>query len=93
MDDRCIRKLTALPSQPCQEGRKAVDAERRAETAGCPWFVNDAESNYCVWKYLADNGAPTQPAKIARLCMIDDNEVKKIVQGFTKKMTEDGLPT
>ena len=93
MDDRCMRKLKCVPSKPCPEGRKAVDAARRGEVAGCPWFVADAESNYCVWKYLSDGGQPTDPAKIARLCMVDDSEVKKVLQGFKKKMDEDGVPT
>lgn len=90
MDTRCIRKLKSLPTEPCPLGRQAVDAARKGQDAGCPWFCNDRESNYCCWRYLADNGRPTEPAKVARLLMIDDSDVKKAIQTFKKRVTEDG---
>lgn len=93
MDKRCPRGLKCLPSKPCEQGREAVDAARQGKEGGCPWFVADRESNYCIWKYLADDGRPTDPAKIARLLMIDDSEVKKVVQAFKKKINEDGEST
>lgn len=84
MDRRCPRGLKCLPDKPCSMGRKAVDASKDGQEAGCPWFVADRESNYCVWKYLADNGRPTAPAKVARLLHIDDSEVKTILNKFKK---------
>jgi hypothetical protein len=88
MDSRCPRKLTNLPTEECPEGRKAVDAARRGEEAGCPWFVADQESCYCCWKYLADNGRPTPVAQVARLCMISDKEVKQTIGKFKKKFED-----
>lgn len=90
MDKRCPRKLNSLPNEPCSEGRKGVDCARKGEEGGCPWFIADREANYCSFKYLADNGKPLETAKVARLCMIDDSEVKKIVAKFRKIAIEDG---
>jgi hypothetical protein len=85
MDSRCPRKLSSLPTTPCEEGRKAIDEARKGCQGGCPYFVADRESNYCVFKYLADNGnKPVQPHRIARLLMIDDAEVKRIINNFKK---------
>lgn len=88
MDCRCPLKLKTLPTEPCSEGRKAVDAARKGEEDGCPWFVADEESNYCVWKYLADNGRVTPTPQVARLCMISDKEVKQTITKFKKKFEE-----
>lgn len=88
MDCRCPLKLKTLPTEPCSEGRKAVDAARKGYEGGCPWFVNDAESNYCVWKLLADEGRPMDTPKVARLCMISDKEVKQTITKFKKKFEE-----
>ena len=78
----CPLKLKNLPTEPCSEGRKAVDAERKGETAGCSWFVADAESNYCFYAYMANNGNPDSSSKVARLLMIEESEVKKIEKAF-----------
>jgi hypothetical protein len=88
MDARCPRKLTTLPTEPCSEGRKAIDAARNGKEDGCPWFVADEESCYCCWKYLADNGRSTPAPQVARLCMISDKEVKQIIGKFKKKFEE-----
>jgi hypothetical protein len=86
MDPRCPRNLTRLPCQSCPEGRKAMDAARRGEVAGCPWFVADAESQYCFFKYMADNGQEMETHDIAPLLMMDDNEVKRVVQSFRRRI-------
>jgi hypothetical protein len=52
--------------------------------------VNDAESGYCFFRYMAQEGRPVEPARIARLLMIDDDEVKDIVNKFKKTVQEDG---
>lgn len=88
MDKRCPRKLKALPSSPCSEGKRAVDAARNNEEGGCPWHVNDAGSYFCFFKYMHENPQPTDTSKIASLLMIDDNEVKKIVQAFRRKVQQ-----
>lgn len=89
MDQRCPRKLKSLPDSPCLEGRKAVDAERAGCAGGCPWFVADREANYCFFKFMADNGNRDVPVqKIAQKLLIDDSEVKKIVQRFRKTASE-----
>ncbi len=67
-----------------------MDLAREGKEGGCPWFIADRESNYCVWKFLSDDGRPTEPAKVARLLMIDDTDVKRTVTAFKKTMTEDG---
>jgi hypothetical protein len=86
--DRCPLKLKNLPTEPCPEGRKAIDAARRGEVAGCDWFVADEESCFCCWKYLADNGRPTPVPQVARLCMISDKEVKQTISKYKKKFEE-----
>jgi hypothetical protein len=86
MDLRCPRKLNALPCQSCPEGRKAIDLARQGKQGGCPWFVADAESHYCFFKYMADNGQAVPAHRIARLLMIDDNEVKRVIQSFRRRM-------
>lgn len=88
MDRRCPRNLSSLPTEPCSEGRKAVDSARRGEEDGCPWFVSDEESCFCVWKYLANNGRETPIPQVARLCMISDKEVKNTLGKFKKKFEE-----
>ncbi len=88
MDPRCPRKLKGLPTEPCELGREARDAARDNKHAGCPFFVADRESNYCLFKYLADNGRPTSAPKTARLAMIDETEVKQIQAKFRKMAVE-----
>jgi hypothetical protein len=84
MDSRCPKGLKCLPEKPCELGREARDAARDGKVAGCPFFVADRESNYCLFRYLADNGRPTSAPKVARLAMIDENEVKQIQAKFRK---------
>lgn len=88
MDKRCPLNLTSLPTEPCPEGRKAVDLAKKGIEGGCPWFVADQESCYCCWKYLADNGRATPVPQVARLCMISDKEVKQTISKFKKKFEE-----
>ena len=63
-----------------------MDLSRQGKQGGCPWFVADAESNYCFFKYMADNGGDMENHRIARLLMMDDNEVKRVIQSFRRKM-------
>lgn len=53
---------------------------RKGQEPTCPWFVADAECNYCFWKFINDrgNGRSLPPAKVASLLMMDDSEVAKI---------------
>ena len=92
MDPRCPRRLKALPDKPCGFGKRSIEFQRKGTEAtghkGCPWFLADAESNYCFFKYMADDGRPVATQKIAHLMMIDDNEVKKIITNFRKKLPE-----
>lgn len=68
-----------------------MDANRRGEEGqGCPWAVADRESHYCFFKLMADDPRPMDTAKIARLLMIEDSEVKKILSNFKRNMNEDG---
>jgi hypothetical protein len=71
-------------------GKQAVDAARRGVEAGCEWFVADAESHYCFWRFLEDrgDGKPVPPAKIAAKLMIDDTQVKKVFDKFKKDFKE-----
>lgn len=86
MDQRCPRKLKEHPCAPCQEGKKAIDAARKGKVGGCPWFVSDSESNYCFFKYMDDDGRSIPTHRIARLQMIDDSEVKRVIQSFRRKV-------
>lgn len=85
MDKRCPRGLVRHPKRPCPEGKKAIDALRNNEQGGCEWYINDAGSHFCFFKYMHENNLPIDTSKIASLLMIDDNEVKKIVQAFRRK--------
>lgn len=81
---RCPRKLMKTPETPCELGREAVNAAKDNKHGGCEFFVNDRESNYCFFKYLELHDEPKDPAEIARLLLIDDSEVKKIVSKCRK---------
>jgi hypothetical protein len=87
MDSRCPRKLSKTPCNACPEGKRAVDLARKGLEGGCPWFVADAESHYCFFKFMDDrgDGRPVKnSAKIARMLMMDDGQVKKVVSKFKK---------
>ncbi len=87
MDCRCPKGFTKYPSTPCPEGKKAIDLSRKNQPGGCPYFINDAESNYCFFKFMHDDGRPIETQKIASLLMVDDNEVKKIIHNFKRRIT------
>ncbi|NBP02996.1 MAG: hypothetical protein EBU90_23365 [Proteobacteria bacterium] len=89
MDKRCKLGLKCLPTSPCAEGRKAVDAAKKGEEAGCPWFVASEEAHYCFFALMAQEGRPMEPAEIARLLYIDDAQIKKDIQKFRKIMLEE----
>lgn len=84
MDKRCPRGLTDYPHIPCQMGRKAVDQARKGKEAGCPWHIADEESCFCFFRYMLDEGnnRPKQPSQIAALLLMDDTEVKNIINKF-----------
>lgn len=86
MDERCPRKLKNLPCSSCPLGRAAVDAQRKGKSGGCAWFVADPESHYCFFKLMQDDGNALSTHRIARLLMIDDNEVKRTIQSFRRKV-------
>src|SRR5262245_290560 len=88
MDARCPRKLKNLPDCPCPSGREAVDAARQGKKAGCEWFVADPESNYCFFKYMNDDGHSVPTHRVARLLLIDDNEVKRVIQSFRRRIAQ-----
>lgn len=94
MDSRCPRKLKDTPCSACPMGKQAVDAARDGKEAGCPWFVNDAESHFCFFKFMNDNGPRSvSTPKIAQKLMLDEGEIKKIEKGFRKKAAEVLDPT
>ena len=66
-------------------GKEAVDLARQGKEGGCPWFVADRESNFCFFKFASSDNHPVPPQKIAQKLLIDDSEVKKIVNNFRKK--------
>jgi hypothetical protein len=70
-----------------------VDLARQGKQGGCPWYVADAESNYCFFKYMADNGQSIPTHRIARLLMVDDNEVKRVIQSFRRRMSSQASPS
>lgn len=90
MDSRCPRNLKNAPCEACALGKESVDQARKGLEPACEWFVADAESNYCFWKYMADrgDGKPLPTAKIAKLLMIDDSEVNRIVSKFKSQFSE-----
>ena len=90
LDKRCPKKLKSLPCTACPEGRKAVDLARQGKEGGCPWFVADAESNFCFFKYMNDLGnKPVPPHRITHLLLVDDNEIKEIVTRFREAVNKD----
>jgi|GEM_PF-4012316 len=86
MDKRCPRKLKNYPDSPCSEGKKAMESTRKGENQGCPWFVAEASSCYCFFKLMADDGRAIPAHRIAHLLMIDDSEVKRVIQSFRRKV-------
>lgn len=91
MDKRCPRRLKTFPKTPCGWGKRHIDTLRKGRSGGhegCPWFIADAESNYCFFKYMHDDGRPIPTHRIARLLMIDDNEVKRVVQSFRRRISQ-----
>jgi hypothetical protein len=62
---------------------EAVDAARRGKVAGCPWFANDVEANYCFFRLMElDGDRQSDLARIASVCMTSDEEVKEIIKKF-----------
>ncbi len=60
MDERCPLGLKTMPKSICPLGvqrLRAIENEEVGEKAlvGCDWYINDAESNYCFFSYMADN--------------------------------------
>jgi hypothetical protein len=91
MDPRCPRRLKTLPKAPCGFGKRSIDSIRKNRKdghLGCQFFIADPESNYCFFKFMADDGRPVPTHRIAHLLMMDDNEVKKIVQNFRKSIPD-----
>lgn len=69
-----------------------MDLARQGKVGGCPFFIADAESNFCFFKYMADNGQSIPTHRIARLLMVDDNEVKRVIQSFRRRMSSGVSP-
>ena len=90
MDSRCPRNLKKTPCEGCALGKESVDRVRKGLEPTCEWFVADAESNYCFWKFMEDRGdkKPLSTAKIAKLLMIDDSEVNRVVNEFKSQFSE-----
>jgi len=90
MDSRCPLKLKHFPAGPCSEGHRAVVAARaRKPHVGCPYFVNDAGSNYCAFKYMAKNEGREAPvSEIAVLLLCTEEEVKAALASALAKMCE-----
>ena len=65
-----------------------MDLARQGKDGGCIWFVADSESNFCFFKFIQDNNHPITPNKIAQKLLIDDADIKKIVNNFRKKSRE-----
>ncbi len=86
MDSRCPRKLKKYPDEPCPEGKKAVDLTKKGKVGGCPFFINDAESCFCFFKYSIDDGRSVPTHRIARMLMMDDLEVKRMIQSFKRRI-------
>lgn len=63
-----------------------MTASRKGETGGCSWFVADAEAHYCFFRFMIDDGRDVPTHRIARLLMIDDSEVKRVIQSFRRKV-------
>lgn len=38
---------------------------------------------------MEQNGRPVDPAKIAHMMMVDDEEIKRIINAFKKKIAEE----
>lgn len=89
MDKRCPRGLRCLPSSPCDKGLGAIKdlrATGEISPGNCQWFVNDAQSQWCFFKYMADNNNTETPDhRIATLLLEDDHQIKKIIQNFKRR--------
>ena len=88
MDKRCPRKLKNLPSEVCSLGENAALATGEKSTR-CPWFVNDKESHYCVWKWLDNrNNDGATKAELATLLNSNLSSINICEIKTIKKFTE-----
>ena len=88
MDCRCPRRLKSLPDKACDQGREAVDLSRKGKIGGCPWFISDPEYHYCFFKLMDDDGFPMTTNRVSRMLMMDDTEVKRILQNVRRKLPD-----
>lgn len=69
MDKRCYRTLKAYPTEPCGLGKNLFDKNVK-KCDKCPWGVLHEASNYCFFKYIAENDFDHTPKEVAQLLQL-----------------------
>ena len=69
-----------------QGSKKKIDSD--VITAGCPWFVNSAEHNYCFWKYAEQLDEPIPDKDICDLLMIDTSTLNSTFDSAIAKLRD-----
>lgn len=87
---RCPLNLQKCPTQACSLGKESVNQIRQGKEPSCPWYIANAESNFCFCKYMEDRGTgrPVSAAKTSSLLMMNDSEVAEITNEGRKMMIE-----
>lgn len=52
----CPRRLSELPDEPCCQALAYINDQ----TVGCPWYIQDPQSHWCYWVWLAQHGDTPQ---------------------------------
>jgi len=98
MDDRCPRKLCAMPDGFCplavlrlkalrNAGRELTE-EEASRLPGCPWAVNHQLAGYCFFKYIAEFLPDKVPSEmeIAHFMNISPETVRRIEKQALEKI-------
>lgn len=88
----CTRKLKNLPNKPCPSALLRIEfvqcgKRESADLPGCPWYVNDALSNYCWFNYAGQKDFSSHSTKeISQFLALTPAQVEKAEKSGTEKL-------
>ena len=87
-DDPCPLALERIHAMQAEAGNRSKGANLEV-TAGCPWYVNSAEHNYCFWN-LANElaGSPIPDREICQLLGITQSQLNETFACSIKSLQE-----
>lgn len=90
IDSRCPRKLSHLPNELCEVGKKSCEANSLEDLKPkdrCEWWINDKESHYCFWVHMNKNhGIETPLQRIAHLINSNISTVNLLINKALEKL-------